>query len=245
MGHFRLCKCANCGHRGANSLVMNRRLQAGQRSAAKNGGMDVVGDYATPLPMMVIAEMIGTPASDWSLFHAWSDGILRLSRTIVAFDAEAVATYASVRSEMAPYLEAIVARRRAHAQDDLLTRLVHAEFEGQDSTSPNRRSPASSSCFLSRDKRRLPTSSPTPCSVLLNIPTIARSSKMRQSCWPLQSKKFCAIARRCSGCFAQPSATYSRTFRRSLQAAWFFPLLELPTDDPDMFAEPNRFLIQR
>jgi cytochrome P450 len=99
--------------------------------AAKNGGMDLVGDYATPLPMMVIAEMIGIPAADWSLFHAWSDGILRLSRTIVAFDAEAVATYASVQREMAPYLDAIVARRSAHAQDDLLTRLVHAEFEGE------------------------------------------------------------------------------------------------------------------
>lgn len=100
-------------------------------AAAKNGCMDVVGDYATPLPMMVIAEMIGIPVADWSVFRGWSDGILRLSQTIMKADAGAVSAYAAVKSEMAPYLKAIVARRRVEPQDDLLTRLVRAEFEGE------------------------------------------------------------------------------------------------------------------
>ncbi len=98
--------------------------------AAKNTSMDVVGDYATPLPMMVVAEMIGIPPKDWSLFHGWSDGILRLSRTIVTTDAGALSAYAAVKVEMAAYLHAIIAERRVHAQDDLLSRLIHAEFEG-------------------------------------------------------------------------------------------------------------------
>jgi len=93
--------------------------------------MDLVSDYATPLPMMVVAEMIGIPAADWSLFHAWSDGILRLSQTVVVADAGAVAAYMAVKAEMGPYLDAIVADRRDRPKDDLLTRLVQAEVDGE------------------------------------------------------------------------------------------------------------------
>src|SRR5215217_6298040 len=48
----------------------------------ERGEMDLAADYATPLPMMVIAEMLGIPASDWPQFKIWGDVILDLSYTV-------------------------------------------------------------------------------------------------------------------------------------------------------------------
>ena len=44
--------------------------------------MDLVADFAAPLPMLVIAEMLGIPAEDRPQFHRWADAILAMSYTI-------------------------------------------------------------------------------------------------------------------------------------------------------------------
>jgi cytochrome P450 len=66
------------------------------------GAMDLVADYATPLPLMVVAELIGIPPDEWPRFRRWSDEILKLSTTLTesATAAEAVAAYAAVKAEM-------------------------------------------------------------------------------------------------------------------------------------------------
>jgi cytochrome P450 len=46
--------------------------------------MDLVADDAAPLPMMVIAELIGIPAEEWARFREWRNLILVLSHTISA-----------------------------------------------------------------------------------------------------------------------------------------------------------------
>ncbi len=43
--------------------------------------MDLAGDYAVPLPMRVIAGLIGIPDADWARFKGWSDSIQKLSHT--------------------------------------------------------------------------------------------------------------------------------------------------------------------
>src|SRR5207248_5247804 len=48
----------------------------------ERGEMDLAADYSVPLPMMVIAEMIGIPIADWLSFKRWSDVILKLSFTL-------------------------------------------------------------------------------------------------------------------------------------------------------------------
>lgn len=97
------------------------------------GEMDLVADYATPLPMMVIAEMIGIPSTEWARFRAWSDVILRLSHTLGAGPAAsaAVMEYAVVKAEMTLYLQNVIDQRRAKPRNDLLSRLVHAEVDGE------------------------------------------------------------------------------------------------------------------
>src|SRR5438270_844450 len=100
--------------------------------------MDLVADYAAPLPMTIIAEMIGLPTSDWARYRRWSDVILALSyaRSGGAEAAQAHDNFVAVSAEMNEYLTEMIARRRAHPSDDLLTRLIEAEVAGERLTQP-------------------------------------------------------------------------------------------------------------
>jgi cytochrome P450 len=105
------------------------------------GEMDLASDYSVPLPMMVIAEMIGIPPADWQRFRRWSDAILRLSYTLRGLDdaeaARALGDFRAVTLEMNEYLMEMIQLRRAsrvHADStdaDLLARLITAEVDGQ------------------------------------------------------------------------------------------------------------------
>lgn len=98
----------------------------------ESGEMDVAADFSVPLPMFVIAEMIGVPAADWPRYKRWSDVILKIANTFTR-DEEAVRTiaeYREVTAEMRTVLPDLIAQRRA-PQDDLLARLVEAEVEDE------------------------------------------------------------------------------------------------------------------
>jgi cytochrome P450 len=96
------------------------------------GETDLAADFSVPLPMMVIAEMIGIPSGDWPRFRRWSDGILRLSYTISDGEESSAASqeFYAVTAEMQAYLPEMIEQRRGDPQDDLLTRLVEAEVDG-------------------------------------------------------------------------------------------------------------------
>ncbi|WP_437634635.1 cytochrome P450 [Sorangium sp. So ce854] len=99
----------------------------------ERGEMDLVEDYAVPLPLLVIAEMLGAPTEDQPRFKRWSDVILDLSYTVSssAEAARAIGAFTAVSAEMQGYLRGLVAQRRAAPRDDLLTRLVEAEVDGE------------------------------------------------------------------------------------------------------------------
>ena len=100
---------------------------------AARGEMDLAGDFAIPLPMMVIAEMIGIPSADWPRLRQWSEAILKLSYTISGGEAAASASaeYFAVTAEMAVYVKQLIEERGAAPRDDLLTKLVEAEVDGE------------------------------------------------------------------------------------------------------------------
>jgi cytochrome P450 len=100
--------------------------------------MDFVARYAAPLPMTVIAELIGMSGVDLPRFQRWSDGILRISytRSGDAAAAAALQEFRQVTAEMNDYLTELIARRRATPEDDLITRLVQAEVDGERLTQP-------------------------------------------------------------------------------------------------------------
>jgi cytochrome P450 len=95
--------------------------------------MDLAADSAVPLPMMVIAEMFGIPAADWPLFKAWSDVILKLSFTRQGDEVAALVLgeFRATAAEMSDYLAQMIAECRSAPRDDLLTRLIEAEVDGE------------------------------------------------------------------------------------------------------------------
>jgi cytochrome P450 len=102
--------------------------------AIKRGEMDLAADFAIPLPMMVISEMLGIPVADRERFKYWSDVILNMSYTIAGSkEAARVANedFLAVTVEMNDYLAALLEERRSTPKDDLLTRLAVAEVDGQ------------------------------------------------------------------------------------------------------------------
>jgi cytochrome P450 len=101
----------------------------------ERGEMDLAADFSVPLPMMVIAEMLGVPAEDHPRFKRWADAILAMSYTISGRGSEearaATEYFLAVTAEMSTYLTGLLDRRQAAPRDDLLTRLALAEVDGE------------------------------------------------------------------------------------------------------------------
>jgi cytochrome P450 len=93
------------------------------------GSMDVVTDLAVPLPVTVIAEVLGVPASDRGRFKQWSTDIAStLSGPFQPADALERARQSSLA--LADYFRDQIAQRRAEPREDLLSALVAAEEQG-------------------------------------------------------------------------------------------------------------------
>ena len=99
----------------------------------ERGEMDLAADFAVPLPMMVIAEMMGIPVEDRHHFGRWNDVLLNMSYAVLKVEGaqEAVSAYIAQTQEMGVYLEELLKRKRAEPRDDLLSRLVAAEVDGE------------------------------------------------------------------------------------------------------------------
>ncbi|MFD0710376.1 cytochrome P450 [Paenibacillus sp. GCM10027626] len=89
--------------------------------AERRGAIDALHDFASPLPITVIAEMLGVPASDRQQFKQWSD-------SLVGNDRE---RYYECQREMSIYFGDIMNARRREPQDDLVSELVQATIEGE------------------------------------------------------------------------------------------------------------------
>jgi len=97
------------------------------------GSMDLVGEFSGPLPMRVIARMLGLPDSDLAEFSRWNNAILKMSYTVTEGDgaSDVATTFKAVTVEMNDYLGVLLAERRREPKEDLFTRLLFAEFDGQ------------------------------------------------------------------------------------------------------------------
>ena len=86
---------------------------------AAGGPADLVEDFALPLPVAVICELLGVPAADRPRFRVWSDAVLSTSSLTPE---EAMANVGALRAYMAEH----IATRRAEPQDDLMSALIEA-----------------------------------------------------------------------------------------------------------------------
>lgn len=94
------------------------------------GKMDLVTDLAYPLPSNVILDLLSIPRSGRPYIKASSEAINEFVGTLL-FNGPAVwERLAGIFAEVNTYLKSLIAERRAHPGDDLLTKMVHAEENG-------------------------------------------------------------------------------------------------------------------
>lgn len=89
--------------------------------------IELVGDFASPLPVTIIAEMLGVPTDDHERFRHWSDEAIR---TLGEGSLEDRRRAEAALTELGDYLVAVADERRRAPRPDLLTALVRAEERG-------------------------------------------------------------------------------------------------------------------
>jgi cytochrome P450 len=92
---------------------------------ALRGEMDLINDYALPLPMTIITEILGVPTSDRHKFHKWSKAVVSLSSP-----SGSLRVIPSVWLFLR-YLRRFFRLRRRDPQDDLVSALIAAEEAGE------------------------------------------------------------------------------------------------------------------
>ena len=93
-------------------------------AAHSRGEMDLIRDLAYPLPVIVIAELLGLPAEDRARFKAWSDDLFAILGTVRSKSSELLERAAKSLSEMTEYVRILSRKRRESPGDDLLTSLL-------------------------------------------------------------------------------------------------------------------------
>ena len=92
--------------------------------------MEVIGDLAYPLPVQIISEMLGVPHEDHETFKGWSRELARSLDPDFATPIEELQQRRDAALAFADYFRGLIAERRAHPRDDLLSALVAVEERG-------------------------------------------------------------------------------------------------------------------
>jgi len=94
-------------------------------AVAAKGRMDLIRDYALPLPTTIIAEMLGVPAGDRHRFHRWSNTLMSVSTSTWGKLRAIPSVMAFLR-----YIRKLVKSHEVEPRDDLTTALVRAREAG-------------------------------------------------------------------------------------------------------------------
>ena len=100
-----------------------RGIAAELLDAAGSGPVELMGAYAIPLPIRVIARMLGIPDERYPDFRSWSEAT-------VAYAGMPAEERTRKMQELMKYLDQAIASRRARPGDDLLSMLAEAEVDG-------------------------------------------------------------------------------------------------------------------
>jgi cytochrome P450 len=119
--------------RGNIQQIVDDFLDQAERDAAERGEvapdrrMDLIESFAYPFPVTVISDMLGIPREDRETIHGWTENLLSADRRRgQEMDEE---TRAGLR-EFIDYLRDLFERKRRDPTDDMISRLVHAEEDG-------------------------------------------------------------------------------------------------------------------
>lgn len=129
----RLVSKAFTPRRVENLVPAVRRIAAGLVAGLRaDGGGDLIARVAEPLPVAVIAEMLGVPESDRAPLRPWSADICGMYELNPSEETARRAVRAS--AEFSGYLRDLIAERRGAPGDDLISGLIAAHDEGESLT---------------------------------------------------------------------------------------------------------------
>ncbi|TMD61511.1 MAG: cytochrome P450, partial [Chloroflexi bacterium] len=89
------------------------------------GKMDIVSDFAFPLPAKVIADLLGVPSEDWDIFQRWA----RVDSSDPALARQNGGR--SMQEDMSDYFSRLLEERRRAPREDLISALSTAEVDGE------------------------------------------------------------------------------------------------------------------
>lgn len=105
--------------------LVDAKLDAG----ADGGRMELVGDLAFPLPFEVISEMLGLPETDRNQIREWSGIVVRGLEPVA--DPELLLAIEAAGANLSALVSEIIAWKRQHPDDRILTHLIDAEDGGE------------------------------------------------------------------------------------------------------------------
>jgi cytochrome P450 len=99
--------------------------------AERAGSMDLIEEFAYPIPVSVICEMLGVPIEDHERFKGWSLDIARgLDSVLLPPESDIPRRSGAARHALSDYFRGLIAERRAAPRGDLLSALIAAEEAG-------------------------------------------------------------------------------------------------------------------
>jgi cytochrome P450 len=109
--------------------LTNQLLDDIEVKLAATGEFDLIADYAEPLPVRVIAALLGFPDEDEHLLRPWSQAIVKMYEVSPSDDEKRAAQQAS--SEFAAYVERLMLERQQNPGEDLISDLAAVEQDGE------------------------------------------------------------------------------------------------------------------
>ena len=116
--------------RGSIQQIADDLLDTAERDAAERGEtaperrMDLIEAFAYPFPVKVIGDMLGIPREDRETIRGWTENLLRVDRGGVGEEVR------SGLREFISYLRDLFEAKRHAPTDDMISRLLHAEEDG-------------------------------------------------------------------------------------------------------------------
>lgn len=90
----------------------------------QNKSMDLIQDLAYPLPVMIIAELLGIPNEDHYKFKKWADQIISLSILLNKSSDKVFENNYKLKQEMNSYFNSIIDIKKRNPKNDLISRLI-------------------------------------------------------------------------------------------------------------------------
>lgn len=109
--------------------ICNQLLANAEQKVAQSGGFDILADYAEPLPVLVIADLLGVPRDMADDLRRWSQDIVKMYEYGRTREQEIAAQKAGL--EFSTYISNLAAKRKVDPQQDLITALVEVEEQGE------------------------------------------------------------------------------------------------------------------